>query len=145
MSGAVDLPGASHLVLAPGVAHLDPESAVFTAMVEGWALQQRTRFLKAATISSRVSLVRRVAEFTNEYPWQWQAADVEAFIDSRRDGSSPIVVSTARLYEQTLRMFLDYVTDARYGWPAACLERFGAAPVQVLAGLPAGSPRRHSL
>src|SRR6478735_2173058 len=55
-------------------------SAVFEAMLQGWALQQRTRFLKAETISSRIRLARRVAEFANEYPWRWECADVEAFI-----------------------------------------------------------------
>jgi len=78
------------------------------------------------------TLVRRVAAFTNEYPWRWQAADVEGFIDGCRNQAQPIVPSTGRLYEQTLRMFLDYATDPRYGWPATCLERFGVAPVQVL-------------
>ena len=48
-------------------------------------MQQRTRFLKAETISSRLRLVRRVTEFVNEYPWGWQSADVEAFIDSCRN------------------------------------------------------------
>jgi integrase len=67
-----------------------------------------------------------------EYPWQWQCADVEAFIDSCRNKATPIVVSTARLYETTLRMFLDYLTDARYGWPAECMARFGITPSQVL-------------
>jgi len=132
MSSAVDLPGAAHLVLAADVAYLEPETAAFTAMVDGWALQQRTRFLKPATISSRLTLVRRVAAFTNEYPWRWRAADVEGFIDGCRNQAQPIVPSTGRLYEQTLRMFLDYATDPRYGWPATCLERFGVAPVQVL-------------
>jgi hypothetical protein len=56
--------------MAPGVVHLDPQSAVFEAMLEGWALQQRTRFLRPATITSRLRLARRVAEFVNEYPWQ---------------------------------------------------------------------------
>ena len=124
--------GASHLVLVPGVTHLDPETAVFEAMLEGWALQQRTRFLKAETISSRLRLARRVTEFVNEYPWGWQSADVEAFIDSCRNRAEPIVVSTARLYETTLRMFLQYVSDPRYGWPDECLQRFGVAPSQVL-------------
>jgi len=50
-----------------------------------------------ATISSRLTLVRRVVAFTNEYPWRWQAADVEASIDSCRSQAQPIVVSTARL------------------------------------------------
>jgi len=132
MSSTVDLPGAAHLVLAADVAYLEPETAAFTAMVDGWALQQRTRFLKPATISSRLTLGRRVAAFTNEYPWRWQAPDVEGFIDGCRNQAQPIVPSTGRLYEQTLRMFLDYATDPRYGWPATCLERFGVAPVQVL-------------
>jgi hypothetical protein len=136
----VDLAGASHLVLASGVHHLDPETAVFEAMLEGWALQQRTRFLKAATISSRLRLARRVAEFANEYPWQWECSDVEAFIDSCRNRPRPIVVSTARLYETTLRMFLQYLTDPRYGWTDECLQRFGVAPSQVLIGGCAGSP-----
>ncbi len=77
-------------------------------------------------------LARRVADFANEYPWQWQCADVEAFIDSCRNRAEPIVVSTARLYETTLRMFLQYVSDPRYGWTRECLPRFGVAPTQVL-------------
>ena len=40
------LPGAARLMLADGVVHLDPASAVFEAMLEGWAMQQRARFLK---------------------------------------------------------------------------------------------------
>ncbi|WP_411110021.1 hypothetical protein [Streptomyces sp. c-19] len=73
-------------MLASGVIHIDPAPAVFEAMLDGWAMQQRTRFLKAQTIQSRVDLVRRFAAFTNEYPWQWQAAEVEAFIDHLRSG-----------------------------------------------------------
>jgi hypothetical protein len=68
---AGDLAGASPLVLVPGVTHLDPASAVFDAMLEGWALQQRTRFLKTETICSRIRLARKVAAFVNEYPWRW--------------------------------------------------------------------------
>lgn len=132
MTDTVDLPGAAHLVLAGGVTHLDPHTAVFEAMLAGWALQQRTRFLKAATIDSRLILVRRVMEFANEYPWQWTCADVEAFIDHCRSRPQPIVVTTARLYESTLRMFLAYLTDPRYGWTTECLDRFGVAPSQVL-------------
>src|SRR6478672_11867389 len=66
---AADLPGAAHLVLAEGVVHLDPAAAVFEAMLEGWARQQRTRFLKwDSTIKPRLSLVRRLATFSNQYP-----------------------------------------------------------------------------
>src|ERR1700756_1088268 len=93
---AADLPGAAHLVLAEGVVHLDPASAVFEAMLEGWARQQRTRFLKDNTIGPRLELVRRFAAFTNQYPWQWEPAEAEAFITS-----SPVAVSTARNYQNT--------------------------------------------
>ncbi|MFF3153267.1 tyrosine-type recombinase/integrase [Streptomyces sp. NPDC057910] len=129
---AADLPGAAHLVPASGVVHLDPESAVFDAMLGGWQLQQRTRFLKADTIRGRVELMRRLAAFTNAYPWQWEAADVEAFIDHLRQRPRPIVVSTARIYQHSVRMFMEYITDARYSWPRVCEERFGTVPVQIL-------------
>ncbi|MGH3829825.1 MAG: hypothetical protein ACRDRS_05135 [Pseudonocardiaceae bacterium] len=128
MERAVDLPGAAHLMLVDGVVHLDPAPAVFEAMLDGWGIQQRSRFLKAdGTIKPRVDLVRRLARFSNQYPWQWEPAEVEAFIVSLS-----IVPSTARNYQNTLRLFCEYATDARYGWPAKCRERFGAAPRQVL-------------
>jgi integrase/recombinase XerD len=128
MERAVDLPGAAHLTLADGVVHLDPEPAVFEAMLTGWATQQRARFLKAdGTITPRLDLVRRFARFSNQYPWQWEPAEVEAFF-----ASLPIAVSTARNYQNVIRMFCEFVSDARYGWPAKCLELFGAAPQQIL-------------
>ena len=43
--------------------------------------QQRARFLKANTIGPRLELVRRFAAFSNQYPWQWESAEAEAFID----------------------------------------------------------------
>ena len=76
--------GAAHLVLAAGVVHLDPQTAVFEAMVEGWARQQRSRLLAEGTVGKRVRLVRRFAEFTSEYPWSWQPGDVEEFSVSLR-------------------------------------------------------------
>ena len=85
------LTGVAQLLLADGVSCLDPASAVFEAMLEGWATQQRARFLKDNTIGPRVELVRRFAAFTNQYPWQWEPAEAEAFITR-----SPVAVSTAR-------------------------------------------------
>ena len=74
-SGSV-LPGAARLELADGVVHLDPAQAVFEAMLAGWARQQRTRFLKEReTIEPRLALVRRLAAFTNQYPWEWAPAE----------------------------------------------------------------------
>ena len=133
MARAADLPGAAHLVLAEGVVHLDPASAVFEAMLEGWARQQRTRFLKwDSTIKPRLSLVRRLAAFSNQYPWEWQPAEVEAFFDHVRANNPNFTVSTARQYQNSLRMFCDFICDARYGWRATCQERFGQAPMQIL-------------
>lgn len=127
----VALAGAAHTVLAENVRYLDPAPAVFEAMLEGWVRQQRTRFLKDSTIESRLHLVQRFAEFTNEYPWQWQPAEAEAFIDHLRSGDHPIAVSTGRGYENMLRLFMEYAIDARYGWPQQCHDRFGQAPTQI--------------
>jgi integrase/recombinase XerC len=63
----VDAAGAAHLVLAQGVAQLDPARAVFDGMLAGWCAQQRSRLLNEVTIGSRERLVRRFAVFTNEY------------------------------------------------------------------------------
>jgi len=128
----VDLPGSARSVLADGVVPLDPEPAVFAAMLEGWTRQQRVRFLKEETIARRVALVRRVHGFCDLYPWQWTVEEVEAFVASRRDGARPIAVSTARGYQVDLRLFLEFLTDARYGWQRTCLDRFGRAPEQLL-------------
>jgi hypothetical protein len=100
MERPVDLPGSAHLVLASGVVHLDPASAVFEAMLVGWETQQRARFLKVGTtVKPRLDLVRRFAEYANQYPWQWEPAEVEAFIVSRS-----IAPSTARNYQNCLRI-----------------------------------------
>lgn len=128
------LAGSAGLELVDGVVHLDPSSAVFEAMLLGWARQQRTRFLnEETTIKPRMSLVRRLADFTNQYPWQWQPADGEAFIAHLRSPNrkKPVVLSTGRGYETTLALFMDFITDRRYGWAAECLERFGQTPQQI--------------
>ncbi|MGW7095506.1 tyrosine-type recombinase/integrase [Streptomyces sp. NPDC054874] len=132
MDRRVDLPGAAHLVLVENVLPLDPEPRVFEAMLEGWARQQRVRFLKDDTIARRLGMVQRLAQFSGQYPWQWNAAEIESFIDQLRSGSDPIAVSTARGHLGHLRMFLEFVTDPRYGWSQVCEQRFGAPPQQVL-------------
>lgn len=126
------LPGSAAGVFARNVHHLDPAAATFAAMLDGWATQQRSRFLKASTVTARLGLVRRFAEFSNEYPWQWQPAEVEEFFSVKRSGDQPLAVSTARSHQNALRMFCDYILDARYGWVTECLDRFGVAPVQIL-------------
>src|SRR6266511_3661879 len=90
------LPGSAGLVLHEGVAHLDPAAAVFEAMLAGWAVQQRARCLKPATIRGRLELVCRLATFANQYPWQWQAADVDAFANTLRYASPLHAVTPVR-------------------------------------------------
>lgn len=128
----VDVAGAAHLVLVKDLGLLNPEAAVFEAMLDGWDRQQRVRFLKAETIGRRQRVMRRMVEFSNLYPWQWTAPEIEAFVAAQTVDGKPIAVSTARAYTGDLRMFLEYVTDPRYGWTTVCLERFGEAPQQVL-------------
>lgn len=123
---------APNLLPSSGVVFLDPAPAVLEAMLEGWSRQQRVRFLKAETIRRRVDLVRRLSRFANQYPWEWSAAEVEAFVDHLRGGPKPIVYSTARAYLNGIQLFLEYVTDPRYEWQQLCEERFGRAPRQVL-------------
>jgi hypothetical protein len=118
-----------HLVLTPGVVHLDPLAAVFEAMLDGWARQQRSRLLDDGTVGKRMRLVRRFAEFTNGYPWSWQPADVEEFSGSLR--SIGRAGSTIRVYQQAVKLFCDLATDSRYGWAARCEQRFGSHPVQI--------------
>jgi site-specific recombinase XerD len=153
VNGPVDVPGAAHLVLAENVAFLDPAPAVFDGMLEGWARQQRVRFLKAETIARRDELVRRIAKFTSQYPWEWTAPDVEAFFDDLQSRERKLAFSTAKGYQDHLRLFLEYLTDERYGWAATCRERFGAAPRQLLdewntivrVSTYIGNPRRRPL
>ncbi|MCV2457768.1 tyrosine-type recombinase/integrase [Streptomyces sp. ICN988] len=111
--------------------HLDPAAAVFEGMQEGWARQQAARFLKSKTIAPRLRVVKRLEEFTGLYPWQWTPAEGEAFIAHLRSGTQPIQMSTARTYEVTIALFLEYLLDRRYGWVDTCLERFGEAPQEV--------------
>jgi site-specific recombinase XerD len=127
----IDAPASASLVLAPNVVHLDPAPAVFTAMKDGWARQQAARFLREQTIESRLRLMDRVARFTGLYPWQWTPAEGEAFIAGLRSGATPIQLSTARTYEVTISLFVEYLRDPRYGWAKVCLDRFGEAPQVV--------------
>lgn len=126
-------PVASHsrLLAARNIAHLDPESVVFEARLEGWQAQQAARFLKPVTIKARERIVRRFVEFTGLYPWQWSAAEADAWMADLRSGSSPLRLSTLRGYEIDLKMFCEYAADRRYAWVQECDERFGATPSQI--------------
>jgi integrase/recombinase XerC len=125
------VPGSAKLVLVEGIVHLDEPAAVFEAMLTGWERQQKSRMLSDITVSSRLSLLRRFTEFAETYPWSWTAADVEDFTVWLTSGDRRLAPSTIRGYHVTLRLFCDYLTDARYEWPRQCRDRFGLVPSQV--------------
>jgi len=140
--------GSAALTLVAGVRHLDPQRAVFDAMLAGWTRQQQARLLADSTITAKVQAVRRFASFTNDYPWVWTVADVDEFwAELRSQGFSR---GTLRAYQVRLRLFCDFVTDPAYGWTEECWQRFGAHPVQVCTEANSalhvveyeGSPRR---
>jgi hypothetical protein len=94
------------------------QGQVFEAMLAGWRDQQLRRNLGRATIEDRLVLVRRFHRFTDEWPWRWQARDVEEFTADMR-GSGGLTgegraLSTARGYQSHVRLFCEYVADPRY-------------------------------
>jgi site-specific recombinase XerD len=124
------LAGTAALHLVSGLALLHPEEQVFEGMLTGWASQQTSRFLNPVTVRARDRLVRRFGAYTNDYPWRWSPADVEEWttlaITERK-----LAHSTIRNYHFSLRLFMEFICDSRYGWSAECLERFGTHPVQI--------------
>ncbi|QVI25299.1 tyrosine-type recombinase/integrase [Nocardia tengchongensis] len=122
-------------------------------MLEGWRRQQSARFLSDKTVRPRLRLIQRLVEFTGLYPWQWTPAEGEAFIDHLRGGDCPRAMSTARGYEVTITLFLEFLLDPRYGWARVCEERFGEGPQQIFhegnsilhKGDYEGDPRRRPL
>jgi site-specific recombinase XerD len=97
---------------------------MFEGMLRGWRAQQVARGLRVDTIDARERLVRRFLATTNEYPWRWGPAHVEEWIVSLVS-EKHLAPSTIRTYQVDLRLFSDYLTDARYGWGAACVGSFG--------------------
>ena len=63
------VPGlAPELFISSGTPLLRADEQVFEAMLDGWAAQQRSRNLAAATIESRVAFVRLFQQYTNDWP-----------------------------------------------------------------------------
>lgn len=123
--------GAARLLIVDGVSFLRPDEAVFEAMLDGWARQQRGgRRLQESTIRERGSTVRRFFSYTNEYPWKWTAADLDDWMTSLVSAHA-LAESTIRSYQGSIRRFCDYITSPYYEWPEVCQERFGAHPTQV--------------
>jgi integrase/recombinase XerC len=120
----VGLAGAASAELVDGVRQLRPEDAMVEAMLRGWQAQQAARGLRAETIGYRQRLVRRFMAFTNEYPWQWRPGHVDEW-SLMLTAENHLAPSTIRNYQTELRLFSEYVCDARYGWAIACETEFG--------------------
>jgi site-specific recombinase XerD len=125
-----EAPGSAALVLVGGIALLRPEEQVFAAMLEGWRHQQMARNLALTTVESRTTVVRAFATHAACYPWQWTAQLLDEWCTDLR-AVRHLRRSTLRGYQDTVRLFCQFVTDPHYGWAEECLRRFGTHPVQV--------------
>jgi len=129
MESAARPVGVAARVFGVGVQPLRMPEAVFDAMLDGWRVQQASRHLEPGTIKSRVDVVNRAVRHVGEWPWEWTPAAVEEFIvDVAGNG---LTRSTIRGYQGTLKVFLDYVCDARSPWSELCELEFGSVPRQV--------------
>jgi hypothetical protein len=111
-TAVVGVPGSAEALLAGGLSLLSPEETVFEAMLDGWAVQQRSRMLVATTIQQRLFAVRRFHRFAGEYPWRWTPADVEEWTSELVGGG--VAHSSVRYYQMAVSLFCGYVTDPRY-------------------------------
>ena len=66
----------------------------------------------------------------NSYPWQWLAQMVDEWSMDLRSVRG-LRRSTLRGYQESVRLFCDYLTDPAYGWAQECQQWFGSHPVQV--------------
>ena len=114
------LAGSASLVLVDGATPLRPEPALFDAMIAGWCRQHSARRLSPTITRQRVRVVQRFKVFSGAWPWEWTAAQADAWVSQ-----GAWAHSTVRNYQGSLALFLAYICDPRYGWPEACLERVG--------------------
>lgn len=129
---------AARLELVDGVIHVDPKPAFVRRHARwlGTAAADPVPEARGDDQPAGHSGPARLAEFTNAYPWEWTPSNAEAFFIHLRssNGGKLIEVSTGRGYKQTLTLFMEYITDPRYGWPEECLERSVKFPQQIFHG-----------
>src|SRR6476620_4480908 len=117
MMGSKRVPaGSAPLILVPGVAYLDEEEAVFSAMLEGWRAQRvGGRNLRASGVRSDLSTVQRFRDSTGAFPWNWSAALFDEWMQDlvavRR-----LAPSTIRGYQNAVAQFCDFICSPHYGW-----------------------------
>ncbi len=124
------LPGSARLLLSDSVVLLHPEEQVLEQMLRGWSIQQQSRMLKPTTVDGRVATVRRFVRYTNAYPWQWTAADIEEW-SAHLAGERHLAHSSIRGIQNAVQLFMEYLIDPNYDWVEVCRSRFGRVPVQI--------------
>ena len=68
--------------------------------------------------------------FTNEYPWNWTAADVDDW-STHLVAESGLAKGTIRNYQQSIELFCEFITSPHYQWADECESRFATQPTQV--------------
>ncbi len=127
---SVTVDGAGRVLEFTKVRYLHPEDQVLGEMLSGWRNQQLSRNLKHDTITQRERVVQRFHEYTNEYPWRWQPADVDEFFGDLRSVRHA-AQATVRGYQQALRAFCAYISSPDYGWGPLCERLFHTHPAQI--------------
>ncbi|TFC65965.1 site-specific integrase [Cryobacterium sp. TMT2-4] len=125
---SVALGRVTHLPLRPEATSPD---AVFTEMVDSWRRQQLSRNFRHETISGREQTIRRFADFTGHFPWEWTFADVEDYFAYTRSVSN-LSQATVRAYQTNLKLFCDFLTDPAYDWSEVCGRSFGRPVTQII-------------
>jgi integrase len=129
-----DVDAALARVFGAGVRPLHMEQALFDAMLSGWRSQQAARYLKAKTIDTNESGVRRFAKHVGSWPWEWRASHVDEYFEDLLARPERLARSTLRAYQFRLKGFSEYLCDRRYPWVVISEREFGRGPGQLFDG-----------
>lgn len=115
-------------LLSGGVVLLHAEETVLETALGCWIMQMESRNLTADYIEDSHRAVMRFHAFTNDYPWNWSAGDLESWssqlLGDRR-------ARTVRNLQNQVGRFLSYLLDPAYEWVDVCEHYFGTHPVQI--------------
>ena len=92
--------GSAGLVLVESAALLHPGETILEAMLVGWRRQHAARRLSPTIAFQRQRTVRRFAEFTGAWPWEWRAEHLDAWVAQGRWAHS-----TVRSYQGSIAVF----------------------------------------
>jgi hypothetical protein len=110
--------GAARLHLVSGVALLRPDDVVFAAMHDGWRDQQAARNLSLSTIAARLRVTARLSIMSTVIRGSgWRGWWTSGVWTCGRYAAAPL---HPRGYQESIRLFCDYLTDPAHGWVAEC-------------------------